>query len=83
MLPPPLPNPVLSAKIVGLKATVVLLLMLLAKSNLLRLKMSFLGSVIGLFLFVNFLAATGVLAVISGGSLLYAFGKRGPAQASA
>ena len=83
MLPPPLPNPVLSAKIVGLKATVVLLLMLLAKSNLLRVKMSFLGSVIGLFLLVNFLAATGVLAVISGGSLLYAFGKRGPAQASA
>ncbi|MFU8885894.1 MAG: hypothetical protein ACNA8O_10595 [Cyanobacteriota bacterium] len=80
---PPFPNPLLSSKIVGLKATVVLLLMLLAKSNLLRVKMSFLGSVIGLFLLVNFLAATGVLAVISGGSLLYAFGKRGPGQASA
>ncbi|MFO8237542.1 MAG: hypothetical protein R6U00_04645 [Prochlorococcaceae cyanobacterium] len=80
---PPLPNPFTAGTILGLKATVVLLLILLTKSQLLRVKMSFLGSVIGLFLLLNFLAATGVLTLISGGSLLYAFSKRGPGRVSA
>ena len=40
--------PVSAAKIASLKATVMLLLVLLFKSKMLRLKMSLLGSVLGL-----------------------------------
>ena len=49
LLPCPL-TPLLAAKVAGLKATVGLLLILLIKSQLLRVKMSFLGSVLGLVL---------------------------------
>ena len=56
MLPCPL-TPLLVAKVTGLKATVGLLLILLIKSQLLRVKMSFLGSVLGLFFTLTFLLA--------------------------
>ena len=54
-----------SARIAGLRATVVLLLILLFKSKLLRLKMSLLGTVIGLFLTLIFLASSGMNSVQS------------------
>lgn len=76
MLPPPFLSPFAAAKISGLQVTVVLLLMLLIKSKLLRVKMSFLGSAIGLFLLVSFLATTGALVLVSGGALLYAFNQK-------
>lgn len=67
--------PFTAAKVLHLQATVVVLLMLLMKSQLLRVKMSFLGSVIGPVLLLNFLAATGLLSLVAGGSLLYAFSR--------
>ena len=72
MLPP---NPVClitGTKIVGLKATVLLLLALLMKSKILRLKMSLLGSFIGFCLLVSFLISTGVLTVVAGGAVAFA-----------
>lgn len=76
MLLLPFTHPFAAAKISGLQATVVLLLMLLIKSKLLRVKMSFLGSAIGLLLLVSFLATTGALVLVSGGALLYAFNQK-------
>ncbi|AII45009.1 MAG: hypothetical protein ISP81_10290 [Synechococcus sp. BS301-5m-G54] len=70
-----LPNPfcpISAAKIAGLKATVVLLLVLLMKSKLLRLKMSLLGSVLGFAMLVGFLLTSGLLTVIAGGAVAYA-----------
>ena len=70
-----LPNPfcpISAAKIAGLKATVVLLLVLLMKSKLLRLKMSLLGSVLGFAMLVGFLLTSGLLTVIAGGTVAYA-----------
>jgi hypothetical protein len=60
------------AKVAGLKATIVLLLILLMKSKLLRIKMSLLGSLLFLALLTGFLISTGFLAVVAGGSLAYA-----------
>ena len=70
-----LPNPfcpISAAKIAGLKATVMLLLVLLMKSKLLRLKMSLLGSVLGFAMLVAFLLTSGLLTVIAGGAVAYA-----------
>jgi hypothetical protein len=63
--------PLTAAKIASLQATVVLLLMLLMKSNLIRVKMSLIGSLVGLVLLAGFLATTGVLTAVSAGSILY------------
>jgi len=70
-----LPNPfcpISAAKIAGLKATVMLLLVLLMKSKLLRIKMSLLGSVLGFAMLVGFLLTSGLLTVIAGGAVAYA-----------
>lgn len=64
--------PISAAKITGLKATVVLLLILLMKSKLIRIKMSVLGSLLGFTMLVSFLLSTGVLTVITGGAVAYA-----------
>ena len=64
--------PISAAKIAGLKATIVLLLVLLMKSKLLRIKMSLLGSFLGFAMLAGFLLSTGVLTVISGGAIAYA-----------
>ena len=68
--------PISAAKIAGLKTTVVLLLVLLMKSKLLRIKMSLLGSVLGLAMLVSFLLTTGLLTVITGGAVAYAMQTR-------
>ena len=73
MLPPFVPFcPISAAKIAGLKATVTLLLIMLFKSKLLRVKMSLLGSLIGLILLTGFLLSTGLLTLIAGGAVAYA-----------
>ena len=73
MLPPFVPFcPISAAKIAGLKATVTLLLIMLFKSKLLRVKMSLLGSLIGLILLTGFLLSTGVLTLIAGAAVAYA-----------
>ena len=64
--------PISAAKIAGLKATVVLLMVMLFKSKMLRLKMSLLGSVLGFAMLIGFLITTGVLSVVAGGALAYA-----------
>jgi len=64
--------PISAARIAGLKATVMLLLVLLIKSKLLRVKMSLLGSLLGLLMLTGFLISTGVLTVVAGGAVLYA-----------
>ena len=64
--------PISSAKIAGLKATVFLLLVLLFKSKLLRIKMSLLGSFLGLLMLTGFLLSTGLLSVVTGGAVIYA-----------
>jgi hypothetical protein len=65
-------SPFTAAKVAGLQATVVLLLMQLMKSNLLRVKMSLVGSLVGLILLTGFLATTGLLATVTAGSIAYA-----------
>lgn len=70
-----LPNPfcpISAAKIAGLKATVMLLLVLLMKSKLLRIKMSLLGSILGFAMLVGFLLTSGLLTLITGGAVAYA-----------
>ena len=64
--------PISAAKIAGLKATVMLLLMLLLKSKLLRIKMSLLGSLIGFSLLIAFMLSTGLLTMVAGGAVAYA-----------
>ncbi len=73
MLPPPLTAACATSKILGLKALVMLLLVLLFQSKLLRIKMSFLGNVLSLTLLLYFFAVSGLLVLIAGGSLVYAF----------
>ena len=80
MLPCPL-TPLLVAKVTGLKATVGLLLILLIKSQLLRVKMSFLGSVLGLFFTLSFLVASGALVVITAASVAWGLQQRKSAVA--
>ena len=65
-------SPFTAAKVAGLQATVVLLLVLLMKSNLLRVKMSLVGSLVGLVLLAGFLATTGLLTTVTAGSIAYA-----------
>ena len=73
MIPPFVPFcPISTAKIAGLKATVTLLLILLFKSKLLRVKMSLLGSVLGLIMLTGFLLSTGLLTLVAGGAVAYA-----------
>ena len=64
--------PISAAKIAALKATVLLLLVMLTKSQLLRIKMSLLGSVIGFVLLISFLISSGILTVVAGGAVAYA-----------
>ena len=64
--------PISAAKIAGLKATVVLLLMLLIKSKLLRVKMSLLGSLLGFAMLISFMISTGLLVLVAGGAVAYA-----------
>jgi len=45
---------------------------MLMKSQLLRVKMSLLGSLIGFVLLVGFLISSGVLTVVAGGTVAYA-----------
>lgn len=80
MLPCPL-TPLLVAKVTGLKATVGLLLILLIKSQLLRVKMSFLGSILGLFFTLTFLLASGALVVITAASVAWGLQQRKSAAA--
>ena len=73
MLPPLIPfSPISAAKIAGLKATVLLLLVMLVKSKLLRVKMSLLGSFLGLIMLTGFLVSTGLLTLVAGGAVAYA-----------
>ena len=73
MLPPLSPFcPISAAKIAGLKATVLLLLVMLMKSKLLRVKMSLLGSFLGLIMLTGFLVSTGLLTLVAGGAVAYA-----------
>ena len=73
MIPPFAPVcPISAAKIAGLKATVTLLLVMLIKSKLLRVKMSLLGSLLGLMMLTGFLVTTGVLTLVAGGAVAYA-----------
>jgi|TARA_B100002052_G_scaffold185011_1_gene168552 hypothetical protein len=80
VLPCPL-TPLLVAKVTGLKATVGLLLILLIKSQLLRVKMSFLGSILGLFFTLTFLLASGALVVITAASVAWGLQQRQSAAA--
>ena len=64
-----------AVKVAGLKATVNLLLLMLLKSKLLRIKMSLLGSLIGLALLAGFLLSTGLLTLVTGGAVAYAASK--------
>jgi hypothetical protein len=70
--------PISAARIAGLKATVMLLLVLLIKSKLLRVKMSLLGSLLGLLMLTGFLISTGLLTVVAGGAVLYAASQKRP-----
>ena len=65
-----------AVKLAGLKATVFLLLILLIKSNLLRVKMSFLGSLLALYFVTSFLAITGLMTTIAAGATYFAYKKR-------
>ena len=58
-----------------------MLLILLIKSQLLRVKMSFLGSVVGLVLTLSFLVTSGALVVISAGAVAWGLQQRRSAAA--
>ncbi len=77
----PVPCPLTAARLAGLRATVVLLLILLMKSKMLRIKMSLLGSALGLLLTLLFLASSGLLVLGAGGALLFAWQQRREAAA--
>lgn len=77
----PVPCPLAAARIAGLRATVVVLLILLLKSKLLRLKMSLLGSVLGLFLTLIFLASSGLLVLVAAGAVAFGLQQRRAADA--
>jgi len=70
--------PFSAAKIAGLKATVVVLIILLIKSKLLRVKMSLLGSLLALLMLTGFLISTGVITVLAGGTVLYTASRKRP-----
>lgn len=70
--------PFSAAKIAGLKATVVLLIILLIKSKLLRVKMSLVGSLLALLMLTGFLISTGVITVLAGGTVLYTASRKRP-----
>ena len=76
LLPLPVPCPLSAARIASLRATVVLLLILLFKSRLLRVKMSLLGSVLGLLLTLAFLASSGALALVAVGAVAFGLQQR-------
>ncbi len=80
-VPLPLACPLTAARIASLRATVVLLLILLMKSQLLRVKMSLLGTVLGLFFSLMFLASSGVLLLVAGGAVAFAAQQRRAASA--
>ena len=61
-----------AGKVAGLKATILILMVMLMKSKLLRVKMSLLGSLIGFTLLVGFLITTGALTLVAGGAVVYA-----------
>ena len=61
--------PLAFIKIASLKATTLFLLILLIKSNLLRLKGGFIGGLFALILITGILASTSIAV----GSLLYAY----------
>jgi hypothetical protein len=77
----PVPCPLSAARLAGLRATVVLLLILLVKSKVLRIKMSLLGTVLGLFLTLLFLASSGLLVLGAGGAVMFAWQQRRDAAA--
>ena len=79
----PLTHPFTAARLVGLQATVVLLLTLLIKSRLLQLKMGFLGSLLALAMLLSFAATTGLLTLITAGSLAYGLSQRKAGSAPA
>ena len=62
-------SPFVFIKITSLKATTILLLVLLIKSNLLRLKGGLIGGLFALILILGILAST----TIALGSLIYAY----------
>jgi hypothetical protein len=64
-------SPFTAARIAGLRATIGLLLILLIKSKLLRVKMTLVGSLLGLLMLVGFLATTGLLTAVAAGSIAY------------
>ena len=70
--------PFSAAKIAGLKATAVLLIILLIKSKLLRVKMSLVGSLLALLMLTGFLISTGVITVLAGGTVLYTASRKRP-----
>ncbi len=76
LLPLPVPCPLSAARIASLRATVLLLLMLLFKSKLLRVKMSLLGSLLGLLLTLAFLASSGALALVAAGAVAFGLQQR-------
>lgn len=79
-LPIPVPCPFSAARIAGLRATVVMLLILLCRSRLLRLKMSLLGSLLGLLLTLIFLASSGLLAATAAAAVAYGLQQRRAAR---
>lgn len=75
-LPVPLPCPLTAVRIISLRATVMLLLILLIKSNLLRVKMAALGSLLGLLFALTALAGMGLLSLVAGGAVAYGVQQR-------
>ena len=69
-------SPFTAARIAGLRATIGLLLILLIKSKLLRVKMSLVGSLLGLLMVLGFLATTGLLTAVAAGSIAYGVRQR-------
>ena len=73
----PITHPFTTARLLGLQATVAVLLTLLIKSKLLRVHMAFTGTLLFLAALASFAATTGLMAVVTGGSLAYAMRRRG------
>ena len=73
--------PLTTAKVLVLKATVLLLLTLLIKARIRITAFSALGTVLLLLQTLVFLAISGGLMVVAGGAALYAMQQRRPAAA--
>jgi hypothetical protein len=73
--------PFTTAKVLALKATVLLLLTLLIKAKIRITAFSALGTVLLLLQTLLFLAVSGGLVVAAGGAALYAMQQRRPAAA--